>query len=124
MRHMTTSVPRSDDLIVVGYFLARLTVKDGTGRPKPPTSLLCSTWNAAYDLFFVALADGRTTPQFRHTLRNTRDIFDALFDNGRAGWSGGQQRGQVLSPRDVLTGQQWAHRDAAKLADDVSKLVG
>ena len=124
LRKMTVSVPRSDDMIVVGYFLARLTILDRKGRPKPPDSLSCSTWTAAYDLFFAALADGRTPQQFRHSLRNTRDIFDPLFDNGRAGWSDGQKRGQALSPRDVMTHQYWAQRDDAELAGYVAHLVG
>lgn len=124
MRKMTTSIPRSDDLILVGYFLARLTVKDSKGRPKPPASLRCQTWTAAYDLFYPALADGRTPTQFRHTLRNTRDIFDPLFDNGRAGWSDGQKRGQALSPRDVETHQCWVLRTDTALAAHVARFIG
>lgn len=91
---------RSDDLILVGYFLSRCTDFSDGKVPRPPASLGVDSWNGAYDLFFDALSDGRSQQQFRHTLRNTRDIFDSLFENSRQGWSDGQKRGSELSERD------------------------
>ncbi|WP_374629227.1 HNH endonuclease [Pannonibacter indicus] len=98
---------RSDDMILVGYFLSRCTDFSDGKVPRPPTSLGVDSWNGAYDLFFDALSDGRSQQQFRHTLRNTRDIFDSLFDNGRKGWSDGQKRGSELSERDRAVHEQW-----------------
>lgn len=101
---------RSDEIILVGYFLSRCTDFSDGSTPRPPRALNASSWNEAYDLFFDCLSEGRSQQQFRHTLRNTRDIFDSLFDNGRKGWSDGQKRGPELSDRDIALHQSWQDR--------------
>lgn len=101
---------RSDEIILVGYFLSRCTDFSDGSTPRPPRALNASGWNEAYDLFFDCLSEGRSQQQFRHTLRNTRDIFDSLFDNGRKGWSDGQKRGPELSDRDIALHQSWQDR--------------
>ena len=123
MRMKSNPIPRSDDLIVVGYFLSRMTVRDSRGLPKPPAILRCETWKAAYDLFFNTLGNGRTLSQFRHTLRNTRDTFDPLFENGRVGWLDNNTKKQTLSSRDTLIYQQWAIQGHAELERFVAGFV-
>ena len=110
---------RSDEMILVGYFLSRCTDFSDGKVPRPPVALNIDSWNGAYDLFFDRLSDGRTQQQFRHTLRNTRDIFDSLFDNGRKGWSDGQKRGAELSERDRAVHQDWEDRNDEELAEYV-----
>lgn len=113
---------RSDAMILVGYFLSRCTdFSDGT-VPRPPPVLDVDSWNNAYDLFFDVLSDGRSQQQFRHTLRNTRDIFDSLFDNGRKGWSDGQKRGVELSERDKRIHETWIGRSDAELFEKIHKI--
>jgi hypothetical protein len=72
---------RSDDILLVGYLLARRSGSDGG----PPAVLGCCNWNETYDRF-SHLADGREQVSFRNSLRNTRDQADALFPNVRRGW--------------------------------------
>lgn len=100
----------SDEIILVGYFLSRCTDFSDGRIPRPPRALNANSWNEAYDLFFDCLSEGRSQQHFRHTLRNTRDIFDSLFDNGRKGWSDGQKRGPELSDRDIALHQSWKDR--------------
>lgn len=107
VRDISETRKRPDNLILVGYFLSRCTDFSDGKVPRPPTSLGVDSWNGAYDLFFDALSDGRSQQQFRHTLKNTRDIFDSLFDNGRKGWSDGQKRGSELSERDRAVHDHW-----------------
>ena len=110
---------RSDDMILVGYFLSRCTDFSDGKVPRPPTSLGVDSWNSAYDLFFDVLAEGRSLQQFRHTLKGTRDIFDTLFDNGRKGWSEGQKRGSQLSARDRAVHEQWIRNSDEELFSKV-----
>lgn len=114
---------RSDDMILVGYFLSCCTDFSDGKVPRPPTSLGVDSWNGAYDLFFDALSDGRSQQQFRHTLRNTRDIFDSLFDNGRKGWSDGQKRGSELSERDRAVHEQWIRNSDEDLIRKVREFL-
>ncbi|WP_206110883.1 HNH endonuclease [Rhizobium daejeonense] len=115
---------RSDDIILVGYFLSRCTEFSDGEVPRPPASLGVDSWNGAYDLFFDVLSDGRSQQQFRHTLRNTRDIFDSLFDNGRKGWSDGQKRGAELSERDRAVHDHWIRRSDEELLNKVREFFG
>ena len=98
---------RSDEMVLVGYFLSRCTDFTGRTTSRPPAALRVPNWNSCYDLFYDRLSDGRTEQQFRHSLRNTRDTFDPIFDNGRVGWLGGPKRGHVLSERDGEIHLKW-----------------
>lgn len=106
-RTASNPVKRSDEVILIGYFLSRCTDFSDGKKPRPPKVLNVAKWTECYDLFFAKFADGRGAEHFRHTLRNTRDIFDSLFKNGRAGWSEGQLRGQELSDRDSALHDEW-----------------
>lgn len=114
---------RSDDMILVGYFLSRCTDFSDGKVPRPPALLGVDSWNGAYDLFFDVLSDGRSQQQFRHTLRNTRDIFDSLFENGRKGWSDGQKRGSELSERDRAVHENWIRNSDEDLFSKVREFL-
>lgn len=122
-RKMTYLRKRSDEIILVGYFLSRCTDFSDGWAAKPPKCLGTSSWSEAYDIFHSSLAAGRTEMQFRHTLRNTRDIFDSLFDNGRKGWSDGQKRGAELSKRDNAVHEFWLSKTDDELANSVLPLI-
>lgn len=91
--------------------------------PRPPIPLSVESWNGAYDLFFDMFSDGRSQKQFRHTLKNTRDIFDSLFDNGRKGWSDGQKPSAELSERDRAVHEYWMHHSDEDLFKKVSEFL-
>lgn len=114
---------RSDDLILVGYFLSRCTDFSDGKAPRPPAALGVESWNSAYDLFFNVLSDGRSQQQFRHTLKGTRDIFDPLFGNGRKGWSVGQKRGPQLSERDRAVHEHWIRNSDEDLFSRVREFL-
>ena len=114
---------RSNELILVGYFLSRCTNFSDGKVPRPPIPLSVESWNDAYDLFFDVFSDGRSQKQFRHTLKNTRDIFDPLFDNGRKGWSVGQTRSAELSERDKAVHEYWMHYRDEDLFKKVSEFL-
>ena len=116
-------IKRSDEVILIGYFLSRCTDFSDGKKPRPPKVLNVDKWNDCYDLFFTKFADGRGPEHFRHTLRNTRDIFDSLFQNGRAGWSEGQMRGQELSDRDTELHGTWKDQTDAAFEKHVMKVA-
>lgn len=124
IREIGETRKRSDGMILVGYFLSRCTDFSDGRVPRPPASLGVDSWNGAYDLFFDALSEGRSQQQFRHTLRNTRDIFDSLFDNGRKGWSDGQKRGSEVSERDRAVHEYWVEKSDEGLFSKVREFLG
>jgi 5-methylcytosine-specific restriction protein B len=72
---------RKLELIEVGYYLSRF------GQSKTPARFNGARWNEVYNLFYQSLGDGRTILEFEHSLKNTRDGFDAYFTNTkREGW--------------------------------------
>jgi len=125
MKTRTSSKPvkRSDEVILIGYFLSRCTDFSVGKKPRPPKVLNVDKWTDCYDLFFAKFSDGRGTEHFRHTLRNTRDIFDSLFQNGRAGWSEGQKRGQEMSDRDNVLHETWKDQSDQALEKQVMKVA-
>lgn len=110
-------------MVLVGYFLSRCTDFSDGKASRPPAALGVGSWNSAYDLFFNVLADGRSHEQFRHTLRNTRDIFDSLFENGRKGWSEGQKREPELSERDRAVHEHWIRNSDEDLFSKVREFL-
>ena len=66
-------VKRSEDMILVGYFLARC--GSGKDRTEPPSVLGTSRWEDVYPMFYDCLGGGRTPVAFRNSLQNTRDDF-------------------------------------------------
>lgn len=79
-------IERSYPMMIASYWLARCGVRKGERAAAPPAALGIASWKAAYDSFYDAMGDGRTPTQFRNSMKNARDVFDLLFDNGRIGW--------------------------------------
>ena len=86
MKNTDQNVERSYSMTIASYWLSRCGVRNNLGPSTPPVALGVTTWKAAYDSFFDAMGDGRTPIQFRNSMKNARDSFDTLFDNGRIGW--------------------------------------
>lgn len=85
MKKSSNLVKRSLPMIIASYYLARCGEHTSNGPAGPPAALGVATWNAAYDVFYDAMGDGRAPLQFRRSMKNARDTFDILFDNGRIG---------------------------------------
>lgn len=122
-RPITERRKRSDEIILVGYFLARCTDFSDERKPRPPAALRVDRWGDCYDLFFPRLADGRDNDNFHHTLRNTRDKFDPLFNNGRVGWLDAKKRQNVLSDRDEALHESWKDKSDQVLASYILETI-
>lgn len=112
---------------LVGYFLARCGTRDArTGRIRPPAALGASTRNAALDLFFEALAQGRSPDRFRNSLKNARDAFDAhVPSSGRVGWRAddAERTPQPLSSVALEIFESWRSRTDEELAEQVLAIL-
>jgi hypothetical protein len=102
-----TYVKRSEEMVIVGYFLARC--GSGRDRTEPPSVLGTSRWEDIYPMFYDCLGGGRTPVAFRNSLQNTRDDFDFYVDNGREGWD------KALSQREQAVFDKWQLRSCAEL---------
>jgi 5-methylcytosine-specific restriction enzyme A len=81
------NIPRTPEIILVGYFLSRCGVRENTsGKTIPPAYLGTREWQKAYAVFFSKLGGGRSLRSFANTLKNSRDSFDAWLNSGRVGW--------------------------------------
>ena len=84
-------VDRSDDFVVVGYFLAACSdPSDGS----PPAELSVPSWNHAYAAFYRALGAGRPLRSFSNSLKATRDTFDGWVGSARSGWRSPKNRNE------------------------------
>lgn len=122
-RRSDGKVERSPDMLLVGYALARMS----SGRPGradgPPPWLEVKTWNAAYDLFFDQLADGRTAKTFRFSLKNARDKFDPHLPSKRRGWlTPNGERPEPTGWVQQLIGE-WSERTNAELQAAVLEIL-
>ncbi len=104
-------IKRSEEMILVGYFLARC--GSGKDRIEPPSVLGVSRWADVYPMFYGRLGGGRTPVAFRNSLQNTRDDFDFYVDNGREGWE------KPLSRREQAVFDKWQSRGCAELWAEV-----
>ena len=86
MKRSSILVERSFPMMIASYYLARCGENASNQPARPPAALGVVTWKAAYDAFYVAVGDGRSPSQFRNSMKNARDTFDTLFNNGRIGW--------------------------------------
>ena len=77
---------RSEEMVLVGYFLARCGNREGSDRPLPPPVLRTKEWSTAYACFYSSLGGGRPLSVFENSLKNARDLFDGHLDSGRVGW--------------------------------------
>ena len=110
-------------MIIAGYYLARCGERKSNGPARPPAALGVATWKAAYNFFYDAMGDGRTHSQFRNSMKNTRDAFDTLFDNGRIGWIDKDGQQPHLSNRLKDVREEWRNRSNEELETFVLHLL-
>ena len=110
MKRSENVVKRSLPMMIAAYYLSRCGEQVPGGQSKPPTALGVGTWKAAYDFFFNTLGDGRTRPQFRNSIKNARDTFDILFENGRIGWIDKDGQQPSLSTGFLRIHEEWKSR--------------
>lgn len=80
-------VRRTYQFWLVAYYLASCGWLDTNRISYPPKLLKVSDWGSAYDIFYMPLGGGRTASQFRNSLKNARDLFDAHIPwANRVGW--------------------------------------
>jgi predicted HNH restriction endonuclease len=117
-------VPRSEDMQLVGYVLARCGIRHEDGRPAgPPPWLGTATWRETYDLFLDAIGDGRTADSFANSLKNTRDAFDAHVPSGRVGWLSPDNDGPK---EEVMVGRilaKWGSKSDEELREAVELIL-
>ena len=80
------TIRRSDELILVAFFLSRYGRKVEGRKRVPPPQLGADSWRAAYAAFFETLGAGRSLRSFHNSLKAARDQFDGHVDSGRRGW--------------------------------------
>ena len=115
---------RSREMVIVAYYLSKYCERQSGGASRPPRALSVRTWQSAYEIFFDALGAGRTISQFRNSMKNARDTFDALFENGRVGWTPQRYSGPtLLSPLFDGVHQEWSKRDREELEVFVRDVV-
>ena len=102
-------------MMIASYWLSRCGVREGESAASPPATLDVTTWKAAYDSFFDAMGDGRTPSQFRNSMKNARDTFDILFDNGRIGWVDREGQQRSLSSSFQRIHDEWQTRPDEEL---------
>ena len=73
------------------------------------------SWKEAYNFFYEAVGDNRTPLQFRNSIKNARDTFDILFDNGRVGWKDRDGHQPTLSTRFTHVHEHWKNRSDKEL---------
>lgn len=110
-------------MLIASYWLARCGVRDGNKAASPPAALLVDTWKSAYDCFFDAMGDGRTPQQFRNSMKNARDTFDTLFDNGRIGWIDRDGQQPSLSAGFRRIHEEWKDHPDGELEEFVVALL-
>lgn len=115
MKRPEQLIERSYSMMIASYWLARCGVRDGERAAAPPAALGVGTWQAAYDSFFDAMGDGRTPTQFRNSMKNARDTFDILFDNGRIGWVDRDGQQPSLSRTFLRVHEEWKERPDEEL---------
>ena len=110
-------------MLLVGYSFARLGDPRGARADGPPQWLNANGWNAAYDLFFEQLADGRTPETFRYSLKNARDKFDPYLPSKRRGWL--TPEGEAPEPTGWVKSiiEAWASRSDGELQEAVVEIL-
>ena len=75
-------IPRSDELIIVAYFLSKFSTKKETNNTKsesyPPEEFKNRKWGELYTSLYPLLGDGRTAKTFTSSINQTRDEFDMI----------------------------------------------
>lgn len=123
MKQPNTLIQRSYSMLIASYWLSRCGQHHDDRSASPPSALGVKTWKEAYECFFDAMGDGRSLSQFRNSMKNARDTFDILFDNGRIGWIDAEGHTHELSRTFLQIHQEWARRDEFELQEFVLGLL-
>lgn len=115
--------PRSQDMFVAAYALARLGEQVEGKRDAPPAFLGVSTWRQAYDLFYPHMHDGRPVETFRSSIKNARDAYDAHLSSRRVGWR--MQNGEPPAPQGSIKSvlEEWKARTEDELMTEVIRIL-
>ena len=118
-------IRRSDELLLVGYYLSRCGERPQDTPPQPPMELESTTWKQAYALFFRSLGGDRSPRQFANSLKNTRDSFDAHIESSRVGWRqpDAARTPQTLPARAETIFDSWKTRTDDDLWVAVSRFI-
>ena len=106
-------------MLIVSYYLARCGKPESNEKWGPPAALGAKTWKEAYNFFYEAVGDDRTPLQFRNSIKNARDTFDILFENGRIGWKDKDGNQPSLSTRFMQVHENWKDRSNEQLENYV-----
>ena len=122
-KHSSKVIPRSPEMVLAAYALARLGRQVEGRRDAPPAFLNTSDWRQAYELFYPHFHDGREIGSFRNSLKNARDAFDAHLNSRRTGWR--MKDGSPPEPQGSFkaTLNLWKHRSDDELRDAVRKIL-
>ena len=115
MKRPEQLIERSYSMMIASYWLSRCGSRDTDGPSPPPSALCVGTWKAAYDSFYDAMGDGRTPSQFRNSMKNARDTFDILFENGRIGWVDRDGKQPSMSSGFKRVHDEWRDRSDDEL---------
>jgi hypothetical protein len=85
-RRHSKSTPVSRELWTVAFFLASCGHRVDDGPADPPMEFGPVKWGNVFASFYQILGAGRDQEQFRKSLSNLRDYYDAFVDSGRKGW--------------------------------------
>jgi predicted HNH restriction endonuclease len=121
MRRPAVMVKRSYGMLVASYYLSRCG-DPGSNETMPPKKLNVNSWKAAYDLFFEEMGAGRSLEQFRNSMKNARDAFDAELENSRVGWINRKGRPN-LPPALQRIHDEWRPRSDLELEEFVIRFL-
>jgi 5-methylcytosine-specific restriction protein A len=106
---------RSREIIEVGYYLSKY------GQSLPPSKLGTKKWNEAYRMFYDALNNGREVLEFEHSLKNSRDAFDAHFPfTKREGWKAEDGTPKNLTSKSAAVFKNFSQMDENSIWGKVS----
>ncbi|RXV64713.1 hypothetical protein C6W92_06560 [Roseovarius sp. A46] len=123
MKRSEHPVKRTYPMLIASYWLSRCGVQQGAQVASPPAALGVETWKDAYYRFYDAMGDGRSPRSFSNSMKNARDVFDTLFDNGRIGWVNRDGDQPPLSASFQRVHDEWRTRSDDELESFVLGLV-
>lgn len=119
-RRHKKSTPVSRELWAVAYFLASCGHRVDDGPADPPLEFGEVGWGIVFEAFHSKLGAGRDRQQFKKSLSNLRDYYDAFVDSGRKGWD------PVTSPMPRLghiVMNEWKDRPRKELWEYIQQFV-
>ena len=122
---MPNLVPRSREMVIVAYFLARWGEPTARGATVPPKELGADSWKRAYSVFYTRLSEGRSVRTFRNSLQTARAVYDAHLPSGRKGWkrAGADRPPAKLPSRHQSVWDDWASKPRAELWDRIQQFA-